>query len=136
MNSLGLLILNDLDDIFAVFFLILSGENLDGHELEVHTRRDHHFSKIFAYPHALWVLTYSLFFIHVLPIENPVRFINIAYISQILGVWFGILLFYLIFYCTKCSKIADKFIVEETDQGKDNDEEKDKVELVEDKTQI
>ena len=75
-NSLAMLFLNDLDNIIAALYHAVSGISLDLEELAAHSRRDHTFSIGFVVPYLIWVIVYSLSFLHINPITNTPYFIN------------------------------------------------------------
>ena len=104
MNSLALLALNDIDNIIAQLYQIISGINLEGQEVVSLTRRDYMFSKVFVYPHILWVTFYSLCFLGIIPIEDPPSFIEFMISIQTLGTVIVIIIWYFICYSNKCAK--------------------------------
>ena len=73
---MALLTLNDIDDIMAQLYAIVSGINFDQEEVTIHTDLDYFFSRAFAIPHLIWVLFYSLAILGVFSIEHSPDFIN------------------------------------------------------------
>ena len=129
MNSLGLLILNDLDDIIAALFQIRSGISLEQQEVEIHTRRDHFFSMSFAFPFIIWVLFYSLVFLQIIEISSPSTFITLITYVQFIATIVLVPIWYLLVYLKVFGACIDKIMdleVEEDgeDGGGGNDGEK------------
>ena len=71
MNAVGLIVLNDLDNIIGAIFVFNSGID-HAHEDEILIRRDRQFGMAFSIPHMIWVLFYSLFFLGIFQGTQPV----------------------------------------------------------------
>ena len=106
MNSLALMALNDIDNIIAELFMVMSGINLDNIEVVVLDRQDYFYSKFFAIPHMIWVLFYSLCFLGAIPIANPPEFVRLMQIIQSIGFIALLLLWYFICYSAWFEKIT------------------------------
>ena len=123
MNSLGLLILNDLDDIIGQLFQIRAGIKLEQQEVEIHTRRDHFFSMNFAIPFIIWVIVYSLSFLHVFNITDPPGFIFAITSVQFLAAIVLIPIWYVICYLKLIGPCIDKCLDMESGGGEKGKEE-------------
>ena len=107
MSSLALMALNDIDNILALVFYVLSGINLDEMKTTSLTRRDYFFSKGFAIPHLLWVLLYSLIMLGVIPIGHPPTFINSFLYIQTFATIIAVTIWYMICYSTCLNIYSD-----------------------------
>ena len=68
MNALGLLILNDLDNIVGALFVFVAGlENED--ELEPFIAKDRGYALSFVFPSLIWITAYSLVFLGIVNLE-------------------------------------------------------------------
>ena len=102
MNSMALMTLNDIDDIIAQLYSIISGINFGCEEVTIHTDRDYLFSRAFAIPHLIWVAFYSLCMLGAIQIENTPAFITMALFVQTYGITFLILVWYIVCYASFC----------------------------------
>jgi len=81
MNAVGLIVLNDLDNIIATIFVFNTG--IDGqHEDCLLIDRDRQFGMAFSIPHIIWVFFYSLFFLGVYQGEQPVTVFDNILLAQ------------------------------------------------------
>ena len=72
MNAVGLIVLNDLDNIIAAVFIFNTGIDAE-HEDDLLIDRDRQFGMAFSIPHFIWVFFYSLFFLGFYQLEQPVQ---------------------------------------------------------------
>ena len=71
MNAVGLVVLNDLDNIIGMIYVFNAG--IDSlHEDDILIKRDRQFGMSFSIPHMIWVFFYSLFFLGVFQGKQPV----------------------------------------------------------------
>lgn len=70
MNAVGLMILNDLDNIVGKLYVFMAGLE-DDESFETCGKTDRIFSLSFAFPHVLWVIFYSMWFLGIFQFEHP-----------------------------------------------------------------
>lgn len=70
MNAVGLLILNDLDNIVGKLYVFMAGLE-DEETLETCEGTDRIFSLSFALPHIIWVAFYSFWFLGIYQVSHP-----------------------------------------------------------------
>lgn len=76
MYAIVLIVFNDIGNITATLYSFISGINLDYQKVTMLTRQDYLFSKLFAIPHVLWCIYYSLCFLGYVPIDHPPTFVQ------------------------------------------------------------
>lgn len=70
MNALGLMILNDLDNIVGSLFIFIVGI-ADEEEVDLFNQKDRIYALSFTYPHLTWVLFYCLWVLGVYQLQHP-----------------------------------------------------------------
>lgn len=98
MSSLVLLALNDIDNIIAKLYYIISGINLDDQAVTALTNHDFFFSKMFAVPHILWISYYSFCFLGFIQINDPPGFVKVALLYVTIGTVILLTIWYIVCY--------------------------------------
>lgn len=96
MNAVGLIVLNDLDNVIGNIYSFNSGVDSQ-HEDNLMIRRDRQFGMSFSVPHILWALGYSCWFLGLGQNPHPGNVFLIIFIVQ--SVIFPIFIFFWYFIC-------------------------------------
>ena len=120
MNSLALLALNDIDNLIATLYGVVTGINVEGTEVTPLNRHDYFFSKVFSVPYMIWIFSYSLCFLGYIPITDPPKFIEFIIFIQSTGAIIFITIWYLICYSAYFAKYFEDLT--EDDQNTDREQ--------------
>jgi hypothetical protein len=98
MSALSLMSLNNIDNILAKLYVIISGISAKKPKAKILTKQDHVFSKGIAIPHLIWVCSYSLVFLGFIEIDHPPTFVTTIQIVGSIGAVVFIIVWYFICY--------------------------------------
>lgn len=147
MNSTGLLVLNDMDNIVAAIFMLQYDPTEHDESLKMEDKiqhRDKLFAKFLTFPYLLFTAIYTIWFLGVFQPDDPsVGFLTLILWNPYSIIFFPIICFslYIFFYKKKCKKLRNKFFKEEeliedsdnaTLSGDDENDENDETEAKKD----
>ena len=132
MNALGLLVLNDLDNIIASLFLFVGTFSDKNIEVNMLTPIDHFYAKNFSGFHILLVIAYCLGFLDMYQISHPPTFIEAIQYTSLIGSIVFITVWYFICYSTACASCIKKNINDDKNHvSSEVDYDNNKIELSE-----
>ena len=133
MNSTGLLVLNDMDNVVGVLFNLQNSQDEDAFKEKI-KRRDIIFAQVITFPHLVFVTAYSLWFLGIIEFSHPLFGQELLTIYNPYSYVFFpliVLIFYVYWYCLccnvarlcKCCKEDDDEISTESETTSSSDSE-------------
>jgi len=106
MNAVGLLVLNDLDNIIGAIYLFVTDLSQED-EVEGLNQSDKIYAMGFVIPHLTWVILYSLVCLRVISMDHPPTMFWFLNYMQVFAIPFMLFLWYFVCFSSHLKKYRE-----------------------------